>query len=142
LIILSIYAIKCIDGRNLMGFKSNQRNMTFSDLENSSVIKKNRSLETLMNMEKTTAWDKIESILLNDYPVGYKKEGNKAYSPLLLFKCLLLQKWFRVKSDPELESKINDRNSLDKNNIDIWFRQVAFNIQRGFNIFKRRAATA
>jgi len=156
----------------------------------------------------------IESILLKDYPVGHKKEGNRAYSPLFLFKCLLLQKWFRIQSDPELESQINDRQSfqafldisaqeaspdhstflamnnfkdgimrkdtktaklteyeiernkkiskvryiveqyfglshlyddgqkarfttIDKNNIDIWFRQVAFNIKRGFNIFQR-----
>ncbi len=95
-----------------MGFKSSQRNLTFSDFENASMKKKNRSLETLMNMDKTIAWDKIESILLRDYPVGDKKEGNKAYSPLLLFKCLLIQKWFRIKSDPELESQINDRNSF------------------------------
>ena len=32
--------------------------------------------------------------------------------------------------------------TIDKNHIDIWFRQVAFNIQRGFNIFKRRAVAA
>ena len=46
-----------------MGFKSSQKNLTFSDLENASIKKKNRSLETLMNMDKTIAWDKIESIL-------------------------------------------------------------------------------
>jgi IS5 family transposase len=49
---------------------------------------------------------------LKDYPVGHKKEGNRAYSPLFLFKCLLLQKWFRIQSDPELESQINDRQSF------------------------------
>jgi len=26
--------------------------------------------------------------------------------------------------------------------IDLWFRQVAFNRQRGFNIFKKQKATA
>jgi transposase, IS5 family len=31
---------------------------------------------------------------------------------LLLFKCMLLQKWFQIKSDPELESQINDRISF------------------------------
>ncbi len=95
-----------------MGFKSEQKNLTFSDLEKSSTDKKNRSKEILINMEKAIAWDKVESILLRDYPVGDKKEGNKAYSPLLLFKCLLIQKWFRIKSDPELESHINDRESF------------------------------
>jgi len=46
------------------------------------------------------------------YEPGKSKAGEKAYPPLLLFKCLLLQKWFRVKSDPELESQINDRISF------------------------------
>ena len=30
----------------------------------------------------------------------------------MLFKRLLLQKWFRIQSDPELENKINDRLSF------------------------------
>ncbi len=63
-------------------------------------------------MEETIAWDRIEVILMKDYPVGQKKEGNKAYDPLILFKCLLLQKWFRISSDPELEDSINDRESF------------------------------
>ena len=95
-----------------MGFKSEQKDLTFSDLEKSFKDEKNRSLKTLMNLDKTILWDRIESILLKDYPVGQRKEGNKAYPPLFLFKCLLLQKWFRIKSDPELESQINDRQSF------------------------------
>jgi IS5 family transposase len=94
-----------------MAFKSKQKHLTFSDFEK-SFKKKNRSLETVKNLEKAIAWDRIESVLLKDYPVGQKKEGNKAYNPLLLFKCLLLQKWFQIKSDPELESQINDRQSF------------------------------
>lgn len=94
-----------------MAFKSKHKNLTFSDFEK-SIKKKNRSLETLKNMEKAIAWDQVETILLKDYPVGQRKEGNKAYNPLLLFKCLLLQKWFQIKSDPELESQINDRHSF------------------------------
>lgn len=89
-----------------------QKNLTFSDLEKSFKDEKNRSLKTLMDLQNTIFQDRIESILLKDYPVGQKKEGNRAYSPLLLFKCLLLQKWFQVKSDPELESQINDRHSF------------------------------
>ncbi|MBU1193716.1 MAG: IS5 family transposase [Proteobacteria bacterium] len=97
-----------------MGFKSKQKNLTFSEFEKTTVKKKNKSLDTLMDMEKAIEWEKIESILLKDYPVGYKKEGNKAYSPVFLFKCLLIQKWFRIKSDPELENMINDRESFQK----------------------------
>ena len=42
------------------------------------------------------------------------KEGADAYPPLMLLKCLLLQKWFRIPSDPELENQINDRISFKK----------------------------
>ena len=97
-----------------MGFKSKQTYLTFSDLEKSLRDQKNKSLETLMNLDKTIIWDRIETILMRDYPVGYKKEGNKAYPPLFLFKCLLIQKWFRINSDPELENLINDRRSFRK----------------------------
>jgi len=33
---------------------------------------------------------------------------------LMLLKALLLQKWFRIPSDPELENQINDRISFKK----------------------------
>jgi transposase, IS5 family len=65
-----------------------------------------------MDLEKAVSWDRIKSILLKDYPVGQKKVGKKAYPPLFLFKCLLLQKWFKINSDPELENLINDRHSF------------------------------
>jgi IS5 family transposase len=48
------------------------------------------------------------------YTVGTSGEGADAYPPLLLYKCMLLQKWFRIKSDPELENQINDRLSFKK----------------------------
>ena len=32
----------------------------------------------------------------------------------LLFKCFMLQKWFHINSDPELENQINDHLSLKK----------------------------
>jgi len=95
----------------LMGFKSKQKTLTFSDFEKSS-RKKNKSLDKLMDLDKAISWERIESILMEGYLVGRKKEGNKAYSPLFLFKCLLLQKWFQIKFDPELENLINDRDSF------------------------------
>ncbi len=95
-----------------MGFKIKQKSLTFADLEQIFQIKKNRSLDTLMNMEKAVTWERIEAILLKVYPVGKSKEGNRAYPPLFVFKYLLLQKWFRINSDPELESQINDRDSF------------------------------
>ena len=48
------------------------------------------------------------------YDTGSTKEGADAYPPILLLKCVLLQKWFRIPSDPELENQINDRISFKK----------------------------
>lgn len=59
-------------------------------------------------------WTRIDRILVRNYPVGKSHEGNEAYPPLLLLKCFLLQKWFRIDSDPELETQINDRISFKK----------------------------
>ena len=55
----------------------------------------------IMDIAKSIDWDSIESVLMSHYQVGAE-----AYPPLLLFKCLLLQKWFHIDSDPELESQI------------------------------------
>jgi IS5 family transposase len=52
--------------------------------------------------------------LLSHYTVGTSGEGADAYPPLLLFKCMLLQKWVHIDSDPELENQINDRWSFKK----------------------------
>jgi IS5 family transposase len=51
---------------------------------------------------------------MGNYPVSKSAEGNEAYHPLLLMKCLLLQQWFGIDSDPELETQINDRISFKK----------------------------
>jgi len=56
----------------------------------------------------------IEALLLEYYDVGRSTEGADAYPPLMLLKCLLLQKWFHIPSDPELENQINDRISFKK----------------------------
>jgi len=75
---------------------------------------KNRTLKTLEQMNKVIDWTRIEKILKKYYKIGISTEGADAYPPLMLFKCLLLQKWFRIPSDPELESQINDRISFKK----------------------------
>ena len=51
---------------------------------------------------------------MGHYTVGTSGEGADAYPPRLLFKCVLLQKWFRINSDPELENQINARLSFKK----------------------------
>jgi len=66
----------------------------------------------LRKVDNTIDWKPIEKLLMEYYQIGKSKEGERTYSPLLLFKCLLLQKWFRIKSDPELENLICDRLSF------------------------------
>ena len=86
----------------------------FADLALESSRKNNRSIKNMKKLEKAIDWSRIESILMNHYTVGTSNQGADAYPPLMLFKCLLLQKWFRINSDPELENKINDRLSFKK----------------------------
>ena len=95
-----------------MGFKKIDRKMGFAELALATSMEKNRSLQTLEQMNKVINWPRIEKIMLKYYKVGTSNEGADAYPPLMLFKCLLLQKWFRIPSDPELESQINDRISF------------------------------
>jgi len=85
-----------------------------ADLALASSLKHNRSLKLMQNLNASIDWSRIEAILMNNYTAGTSTEGAKAYPPLLLFKCLLLQKWFRINSDPELENQINDRLSFKK----------------------------
>lgn len=97
-----------------MAFKKMEQNLGFADLALKNSLKHNRSLKTMEKLDKAINWKRIEDILHSHYTVGTASEGADAYPPLLLFKCLLLQKWFRIKSDPELENQINDRLSFKK----------------------------
>jgi IS5 family transposase len=74
---------------------------------------KNRCLEQLMNIEDAIDRARLESVVMSHYTVGKSEEGADAYSPLVLFKCLLLQ-WSHINSDPELESQMNDELSFKK----------------------------
>jgi len=71
-----------------MGFKIKQKYLTFSDLEQTHIAKKNQSRDTLEDMKKAITWDRIEAILLEDYPVGQSKEGNDAYPPPIFLSIL------------------------------------------------------
>lgn len=97
-----------------MGFKSFSKNLSFSDLEMADSIKHNRSVSTLETIHNSINWNDISDILLSEYKPGSKNDGADAYPPILLLKCLLLQKWFRISSDPELETQINDRISFKR----------------------------
>jgi IS5 family transposase len=77
-------------------------------------MKHNRSLKNMEKLNQSIDWNRINTILLSHYSMGTSSEGADAYPPLLLYKCLLLQKWFHIDSDPELENQINDRLSFKK----------------------------
>jgi len=117
LILYHIYAIipsKISILEDIMGYKKIDQNLGFADFALASSLKHNRSLKVMEQIDKAIDWSRIEAILMSKYPIGTSSEGADAYPPLLLFKCLLLQKWFRIHSDPELENQINDRLSFKR----------------------------
>ena len=96
------------------GIKKINESFTFADLAMKETLEHNRSLQNIEKLEKSIQWTRIESILMSHYKTGTSSEGADAFPPLLLFKCLLLQKWYRIPSDPELENQINDRLSFKR----------------------------
>jgi IS5 family transposase len=107
-----------------MAFKKTTRSLDFADLALANCLEQNRSIKLMEQLSGSINWSRVESILLSHYTVGTSDEGARAYPPLMLFKCLLLQKWFRIQSDPELENQINDRLSF-KTFLNLPFSQPA-----------------
>ena len=97
-----------------MGYKKMKQNLGFADLALASSMKHNRSLKNMEKLDNAINWSRVDDILMNHYTIGTSGEGADAYPPLLLFKAMLLQKWFHIDSDPELENQINDRWSFKK----------------------------
>ena len=95
-----------------MAYKKIEYGISFADIAIQAYSDKNRTLLFLRDVEDTIDWQPVQDLLMEHYEPGKSKTGEQAYPPLLLFKCLLLQKWFQIKSDPELESQINDRLSF------------------------------
>jgi len=95
-----------------MAFKEYSKNMSFLDMELARILGVSRTQKLLNEINKHIDWRPIEEILVKGYPVGKSSVGNAAYPPLMLLKALLLQKWFGIKSDPELENQLNDRISF------------------------------
>jgi len=97
-----------------MGYKRIGEELSFADLAIRRSLEHNRSLKMMEKIDKVVRWNNIEALLMEHYDVGTSKEGADAYPPLMLLKCMLLQKWFHIPSDPELENQINDRISFKK----------------------------
>ena len=97
-----------------MGYKKLGKKMSFADLAVKRSIEHNRSVKMMERINASVNWKNIEALLCEYYDQGKSIQGADAYPPLLLLKCLLLQKWFHIPSDPELENQINDRISFKK----------------------------
>ena len=97
-----------------MGYKRMGKNLSFADLAVSKSLENNRSLKMMEKINEVVKWRNIEAVLMEHYEVGTSKDGADAYPPMMLLKGMLLQKWFRIPSDPELENQINDRISFKK----------------------------
>jgi len=97
-----------------MGYKRIDNNMTFAEMSLMSSMENNRSLKRLEKISQLIDWSQVRELLEANYSVGRSKEGADAYPPLMLLKALLLQKWYQIDSDPELENQINDRVSFKK----------------------------
>jgi transposase len=108
-----ISTIKFLSGGD-MGYKQIDQNMTFAEVSLLKSMEHNRSLKRLEKINQVINWSQVEEILMAHYTVGSSREGADAYPPLMLLKGLLLEKWYRIDSDPELENQINDRISFKK----------------------------
>jgi IS5 family transposase len=64
--------------------------------------------EVLERLEQQVKWYRFEKLLGPLKPEG---AGRPPFDPLLMFKALLLQQWYRL-SDAELEEALNDRLSF------------------------------
>ena len=88
-----------------MGYKKLGKNMSFADLAVNNTIENNRSVKMMEKINSVVNWQNIDALLLEYYEQGKSAQGADAYPPLTLLKCLLLQKWFHIQSDPELENQ-------------------------------------
>jgi len=60
------------------------------------------AVKELDSVEALIDWSKIEHLLTN---IHNDKAGEKAWPPVMMFKCLLLQVWYNL-SDPALEKSL------------------------------------
>ena len=60
------------------------------------------AIKELDSLNKMIDWARLEEILKG---IHAKNKGEKAWPPLMMFKCLLLQSWYKL-SDPGLERQL------------------------------------
>ncbi len=97
-----------------MGYKKIGEEISFADLAVLKSLAHNPNVKLMERINQVIDWENIEAMLMEYYDTRNTKEEADACLPILLLKCMLLQKWFRIPSDPELENQINDRISFKK----------------------------
>ena len=115
-----------------MGFKKMESNFTFTDISLFNSMEHNRAITRMEQINAIVEWSRIENLLLRGYPVGKSHEGNEAWPPLILMKGLLLEQWFKIDSDPELETQINEQISCHNSEIEN-FEKRPYNILRHYH---------
>jgi len=76
-----------------MAYKNIEHNFSFADIAVQNITDKNRTLLFLRQVGNTIDWQPIQELLVKYYKTGKGRKGERAYHPLFLFKCFLLQKW-------------------------------------------------
>lgn len=80
--------------------------MAWKDLNNTSfaqsMLIEHDAIKELDDVDNLIDWSLIESLLLG---IHNKSQGEKAWPPLMMFKSLLLQSWYKL-SDPGLEKQL------------------------------------
>ena len=120
-----------------MAFKEYDHRPSFLEIELSNIIGKSRTQKFLSDVDSYIEWKPFESIVTSGYPVGQSDYGNKAYPPLMLLKATLLQKWFGIKSDPELENQSNaalTQYEIQRNRM---ISKVRYKIEQYFGITEK-----
>lgn len=84
--------------------------LSFSDISASQRKCKHAFFDQI---NKLVNWSAVEKELKLHYPKGLRLSGKPAYSPLLLFKMLLLQTWYGL-SDYQVEEEVNDRITFSR----------------------------
>ena len=93
-----------------MSFKKMETNFSFADISLFSSMERNRAIKRMQQINAIVDWDRIETLLLRNYPVGKSAEGNDA---------------FRARFP-----------RMIRNAIDALFRRMAFNLLRGTKVIK------
>jgi len=78
------------------------KNLKQRSLADSMMIE-HEALKELDSVNELTDWSRLERLLQG---IHAQAKGEKSWSPLLMFKALLLQSWYSL-SDPALDKRWN-----------------------------------